>query len=109
MGPRAFGAIGDMGSGDTIGGGQLPPCKMSCPSCKIVRKSYIFRVFLEAYQINQVREEKVFDFLCVEVCKLCERRFPAVKVIKIGAVATAALRGVVKVVLLWIYLFTAAS
>ena len=82
---------------------------MSCPPCKIVHKSYIFRVFLKAYQINQVTEEKVFDFLRVTVCKLCERKFPAVKLIKIVVVATPALRGVVKVVLLWIYLFTAAS
>ena len=77
---------------------------MSCPPCKIVHKSYIFRVFLKAYQINQVTEEKVFDFLCVTVCKLRERRFPAVKVIKIVVVAAVALRGVVNVVLLWIYL-----
>ena len=54
-------------------------------------------------------EEKVFDCLCVAVCKLCELRFPAVKVIKIVVVAAAALRGVVNVVLLWIYLITAAS
>ena len=51
-------------------------CPPSCPPCKIVHKSYIFRVFLKAYQINQVTEEKVFDFLCVTVCKLRERRFP---------------------------------
>ena len=82
-------------------------CSPSCPPCKIVHKSYIFRVFLKAYQINQVTDEKVFDFLCVTMCKLSERRFPAVKVMKI--VATAALRGVVNVVLLWIYLITAAS
>ena len=82
---------------------------MSCLPCKIVRKSYIFRVFLKACQFNQVTEEKVFDFLCVTVSKLCERRFPAVKVIKIVVVATAALRGVVHVVLLRIYLITAAS
>ena len=75
----------------------------------MVHKSYIFRVFLKAYQINQVTEEKVFDFFCVTMCKLCERRFPSVKVIKIVVVATAALRGVVNVVLLWIYLFTATS
>ena len=81
--------------------GNCPP---SCPPCKIVHKSFIFRVFLEAYQINQVTEEKVFDFLCVTVCKLRERRFPAVKVIKIVVVAAVALRGVVNVVLLWIYL-----
>ena len=49
-----------------------------CPPCKIVHKSYIFHVFLQAYQINEVTKEKVFDFLCVTVCKLCERRFPAV-------------------------------
>ena len=55
-----------------------PHVKCLAP-CKIVHKSYIFRVFLKAYQINQVTEEKVFDFLCVIVCKLCERRFPAVK------------------------------
>ena len=82
---------------------------MSCPPCKIVHKSYIFRVFLKAYQINQVTEEKVFNFFFVTVCKLCERRFPSVKVIKIAVVASAALRGVANVVLLWIYLITAAS
>ena len=84
-------------------------CLSSCPPCEIVHKSYIFRVFLKACQINQVSEEKAFHFLCVTVYKLCEPRFPAVKVIKIVVIATAALRGVVKVVLLWIYLFTAAS
>ena len=82
---------------------------MSCPPCKIVRKSYILRVFLKAYQINQVTEEKVFDFLCVTVCKLCECKFPAVKEIKIVVVASAALRGVVNVTSLWIYLIAAAS
>ena len=89
-------------------GAIAPPVKCLAPSswppCKIVHKSYIFRVFLKAYQINHVLEEKVFDFLCVAVCKLCERRFPAVKVIKIVVVATAALRGVVNVASLWSYL-----
>ena len=67
----------------------------NCLPCKIVRKSYIFRVFRKAYHVNQVTEEKVFDFLCVAVCKLCELSFPAVKEIKIVVVA---LRGVVNVV-----------
>ena len=53
----------------------------NCLLCKIVHKSYIFRVSLKAYQINQVTEEKVFDFFDVTVCKLYERRFPPVKVI----------------------------
>ena len=82
---------------------------MSCPPYKIVHKSYIFRVFLRAYQINQVTEKKVFDFFDGTVCKLYEPRFPPVKVIKMAVVALAALRGVVNVVLLWIYLITDAS
>ena len=87
-------------------GGNCPPV---LPPCKIVHRSYIFRVFLKAYHINQLTEEKVFDFLYVTVCKLYECRFPAVKEIKIVVVATAALRGVVNVVLLWIYPITDAS
>ena len=43
-------------------------CPTSCTPCKIVHKSYIFRVFIKAYQINQVTEEKVFVLLCVTVC-----------------------------------------
>ena len=42
-----------------------PPVKCLAPPCKIVHKSCIFCIFLKAYQINQVTEEKVFNFFCV--------------------------------------------
>ena len=102
-----FKLLNSVSAGGATKGGATS--KMSCPPCKIGHKRYIFRVFLKAYPINQVMEENVFDFLYVTVSKLYEGRFPAVKGIKIVVVAIAALRGLVKVVLLWTYLITAAS
>ena len=40
---------------------------LRCPPVKLYIKVIFFCVFLKAYQINQVTEEKVFDFLCVTV------------------------------------------